>query len=117
MQNPTGGANPPLTPERMRAEGLKETKDPDLLIENRVFDTYTPEEDDAGSVRNGIKKKIDEGQTHRVVVDLRRTTQTEASVRAALRADPVEGLREVIIVTEEGVGQPFRPLTRPMTIP
>lgn len=117
MQNPTGGANPPLTPERMRAEGLKETKDPDLLIEDRIFDTYTPEEDDAGSVRDGIERKIQAGQTHRVVVDLRHTTQTETSVRAALRANPVEGLRDVIIVTKEGVGQPFRPLTRPMTIP
>jgi len=117
VQNPTEGANPPLTPERMVAEGLGAKKDPDLLIEDRIFDTYTPEKDDAASVRNGIARKIEDKQTHRVVVDLRNTTQTEASVRAALRADPVEGLREVIIVTEEGVGQPFRPLARPMTIP
>ena len=96
---------------------LQETKVPDLLIEDRIFDTYTPEKDDAASVRNGIARKIEDKQTHRVVVDLRNTTQTEASVRAALRADAVEGLREVIIVTEEGVGQPFRPLARPMTIP
>jgi hypothetical protein len=109
VQNPTEGPNPPLTPERMAAEGLKPGRDPDLLIENRVFDTYTPVKDNAQSVRDGINGKIEARQTHRVVVDLRQTTQTPASVRAALRNKPVRDLREVIFLTKDGLDQPFRP--------
>ena len=109
IQNPTEGPNPPLTPERMIAEGLKPNKKPDLLLSNRVFDTYTPRVDAPASIRTGVAEKIEAGQTHRVVVDLRQTTQTEASVRAILRAQPISGLKEVIVLTEHGLGQPFRP--------
>jgi hypothetical protein len=93
----------------MAAEGLKPYKNPDLLIENRIFDTYTPLTDDAASVRSGIAEKVYAGQTHRVVVDLRQTNQTEASVRSALRNAPVPGLKEVMVLSNEGLGQPFRP--------
>jgi Contact-dependent growth inhibition CdiA C-terminal domain len=109
VQRPTDGPNPPLTPKRIEAEGLNPKAKPDLLLEGRVFDTYTPVVDDAGKIRNGIADKVKFRQTHRVVVDLRQTTQTQASVRAALRANPVPDLKEVIILTQEGLGQPFRP--------
>jgi hypothetical protein len=46
---------------------------------------------------------------HRVVVDLRQTAQTQASVCAALRNEPVRNLKEVIFLTKDGLGQPFRP--------
>lgn len=88
---------------------MDELKDPDLLIEDRIYDTYTPEKDTAKSVRDGIQRKIDDKQTHRVAVDLRGTTQTEASVRAAIRADPLRDVTEVVFITDEGMGQPFRP--------
>ncbi len=109
VQSPTKDPNPPLTPERMMSEGLKPEKNPDLLLSNRVFDTYTPVVDGARSVRNGIADKVEDGQTRRVVVDLRQTTQTEPSVRAALRNSPIPGLKEVIILTDDGLGKPFRP--------
>ena len=109
VQNPTEGANPALTRERMMAEGLDPDKDPDLLLENRIWDTYTPEADKASSIRNGIQSKIDNKQTHRVVVDLRGTTQTEASVRAAIRANPLRGVKEVMFLTKNGLSRPFRP--------
>jgi hypothetical protein len=101
--------NRPLTPECLAALGLNPERNPDLLVENRVFDTFMPMMDDAVSVRNSIATRIEEGQTHRVVVDLRQTTQTPASVRAALRNEPIRGLKEVILLTNEGLGQPFRP--------
>lgn len=109
VQNPTEGSRPNLTPERLQAEGLRPNADPDLLVENRIWDTYTPVEDRADSIRTGIQRKIEEAQTHRVVVDLRGTTQTEASVRAAMRERPLSGVREVMFLTHDGLSRPFRP--------
>jgi len=62
-----------------------------------------------------MEEKVAVGQTHRIVVDLRNTTHTEATIRAMLRERPIENLREVVVRTREGLGQPFRPLTRPLT--
>jgi hypothetical protein len=111
VQNPTEGSNPALTPERLRAEGLNPRARPDLLVENRIYDTYTPEADNANSIRKGIAVKIGERQTQRVAVDLRGTTQTEAAVRATLRAHPVPGLKEVVIIAKDGIGHPLPALT------
>ena len=109
VQNPTEGPNPPLTPDRMITEGLNPEKNPDLLVEDRVFDTYTPETDSLRGIRNGMEEKITQKQTQRETVDLRNTTQTEASLRAYLRNNPIPGLKEVIVRTNEGYGRPFRP--------
>ena len=109
VQQPTEGPNPAVTRERMLAEGLKPGRNPDLLLENRIWDIHTPETSRPAGIRRGIAGKVDAGQTHRVVVDVRGVGQTEAAVRAALRADPVPGLKEVVVVTEDGLGRPFRP--------
>lgn len=108
VQRPAEGPNPPLTPGRLKAEGLNPRAKPDLLLENRVFDTYTPEADDAVSIRNGIADKVNAKQTRSVVVDLRHTTQTQDLIRDALKNNPVPGLKEVITLTKVGLGQPFR---------
>ncbi|GJE71572.1 hypothetical protein CHKEEEPN_3119 [Methylorubrum podarium] len=107
VQNPTVGPAPAFTRERMLELALDPDKNPDLLINGRVFDTYTPVVDEARSIRSGIFKKVDDRQTDRVVVDLRGTTQTDASVRAALRADPVTRLKEVLTLTEAGLRRAF----------
>lgn len=47
-------------------------KDPDYLVEGHVFDCYSPSE--KRSVRNvwsGVSEKIEDGQTQRVVLNLR----------------------------------------------
>ena len=93
----------------MKAEGLNPRAKPDLLLENRVFDTYTPKADDAVSIRNGIADKVNAKQTRSMVVDLRHTTQTQDLIRDALKNNPVPGLKEVITLTKIGLGQPFRP--------
>jgi hypothetical protein len=110
VQQPTEGDNPALTQERMRALGLRPTADPDLLVEDRVWDIYAPlPSTDARGVAGGIASKIKIRQTDRVAVDLRSTSVTEVPVRAALRAEPLRGLKEVITLTEQGLGRPFRP--------
>ena len=107
VQNPTVGPVRALTPETMKDLGLNPRKDPDLLINGRVFDTFTPVVDTASSIRAGIFTKVEDRQTDRVVVDLRGTTQTDATIRAALRAQPVPGLKEVLTLTETGIGRAF----------
>ena len=108
-QQPTREANAAAVRQQMEAEGLDPEKDPDLRVEGRIWDIYTPESADPGSIRAGIAKKIGAGQTHRVAVDLRGVGQTEAAVRAALRADPVPDLKEIAVITEDGLTHPFRP--------
>jgi hypothetical protein len=107
IQQPTVGEKPALTPEKMRALGLRETANPDLLVEGRVFDIYTPERDNADTVWNGIADKVVERQADRIALDLRGTSLTEADVRAALRANRIPGLKEVITLTDRGLGRAF----------
>jgi hypothetical protein len=108
IQQPTVGENAALTPERMRAFGLRETADPDLLVEGRVFDIYTPERDDAGTVWQAIAGKVVVNrQADRIAIDLRGTSLTEADVRAALGANRIRGLKEVITLTDRGLGRAF----------
>ena len=107
IQQPTVGENPALTPERMRSLGLRETADPDLLVEGRVFDIYTPERDNVDTAWQGIADKVAKGQADRIALDLRGTSLTEADVRAALRANRVPGLKEVITLTDLGLGRAF----------
>ena len=108
-QQPTRGANAAAVRQQMQAEGLNPDKNPDLRVEGRIWDIYTPESSNPVSIRNGIARKISEEQTHRVAVDLRGVGQTEAAVRGALRANPVPDLKEIAIITENGFTQPFRP--------
>lgn len=55
----------------------------------------------------GIADKISKGQTDRVVVDLRHSSATRAELEAEFKAYPIEGLKEVITMTEYGVGRAF----------
>jgi hypothetical protein len=108
IQQPTVGDNPALTPERMRTLGLRETADPDLLVEGRVFDIYRPQGDDVATAWQGISDKVAVNrQTDRIALDLRGTSLTEADVRAALRANRIPGLAEVITLTDRGLGRAF----------
>jgi hypothetical protein len=99
--------NPRIPPEQMTEQGLDSEKNPDFIIEGRVFDLYTPIVTTASQVYLGIAKKINDGQTDRVVVDLRHTQTTRAELEAELKTYPIEGLKEVITVTEYGVGHAF----------
>ncbi|MBO0923031.1 hypothetical protein J1G44_00850 [Cellulomonas sp. zg-ZUI199] len=78
-------------------------KKPDYLIEGRVFDALSPSTPTARNVRSAIDKKIQSGQTSRIVLNLDDTVVTRAQVIAALRAEPVEGLREVLVVEDGAV--------------
>ena len=79
-------------------------KDPDYLLEGRVFDCYSPVKPDK-AVR-GIwveaKRKVDRGQTQRVVVNLEDWRGNISALRKQFADWPIEGLKEVKVITREG---------------
>jgi hypothetical protein len=82
------------------APGLKK---PDYKVEGQTFDCYSPK--DNTSVRNvwsEVKGKVDEGQTNRVVVNLRDWKGDPAALQAQFEKWPVKGLDEVITVQPDG---------------
>ena len=101
--------NPRIAPEQLLERGLKAGKQPDYVIEGRVFDLYTPASDtDSSGVGDGIATKISRGQTDRVVVDLSGTDVTRWQLEAELQARPLSRLKEVITLDAQGhIGHAF----------
>ena len=75
-------------------------KNPDYTVEGRVFDAFSPSTPNARNIRSTILRKVASGQTSRIVLNLDDTVVTHAQVAAALRAEPVEGLEEVLVVKD-----------------
>jgi hypothetical protein len=78
-------------------------KNPDYLIEGHVFDCYSPGE--GKPVRNvwsEVRKKIDEEQTQRVVLNLRDWGGDLGALRKQFDDWPVDGLKELAVVTSAG---------------
>jgi hypothetical protein len=87
--------------DRIR-HGIEPGKNPDFLIEGKVFDAYAPTTSTAGGVYSGIEAKVAKGQAHRIVVNLGDTPVTPKQVQDALRENPIQGLQEVIIIDKQG---------------
>lgn len=72
-QNPHRHENPELLEAYFRMqviEGLNPLKTPDYLINGKIFDHYAPEVTKPYQIVNGLMKKANVGQTHRILVDL-----------------------------------------------
>lgn len=80
-------------------------KNPDYRIEGRVFDALAPVTDNPRNIRSTIHGKVSKGQADRMVVHLDDTVVTPGQVAAALRAEPVEGLQEILVVRNGEVVQ------------
>lgn len=94
-------------------------KEPDYLLEGRVFDCYSPVTPDK-AVR-GIwfeaKRKVDRGQTQRVVVNLDDWRGNMSALRKQFADWPVQGLKEVKVITRDGhVAQIDLPPYQPMEV-
>ena len=80
------------------------SKKPDYLIEGEIFDCYSPK--DGTSVRNiasGIQRKIDEGQTNRIILNLDDWHGGGGSIDDLIKQLndwPIEGLEEVKIINQ-----------------
>jgi hypothetical protein len=79
-------------------------KDPDYLLEGRVFDCYSPIKPDKAvrGIWAEAKRKVDRGQTQRVVVNLEDWRGNMSALRKQFAEWPIEGLKEVKVITRNG---------------
>jgi hypothetical protein len=79
-------------------------KDPDYLLEGRVFDCYSPVK--PGKPLRGIwseaRDKVEDGQTQRVVVNLEDWRGDMSALRKQFAEWPIPGLKEVKAITPDG---------------
>jgi hypothetical protein len=73
-------------------------KAPDLLVEGRVFDCYSPRSTRPRNVASEMATKVSEEQTRRIVLNLDERSVTVDAMRQQLTDWPIEGLEEVIVV-------------------
>jgi hypothetical protein len=74
-------------------------KNPDYLIEGKVFDCYAPQSDNARSILSHIANdKIGKKQTERIVVNLEGSRVQRHMLRKALNDNPIDGLKEIILI-------------------
>lgn len=78
-------------------------KNPDYLIEGRVFDNYAPTSGRARNIASNLEEeKVLSGQADRVVLNLSGSSVSIDEMRAQLRDWPIEGLKEVIAIDRSG---------------
>jgi hypothetical protein len=92
-------------------------KDPDYLLEGRVFDCYSPVKPSKAvrGIWTEAKIKVEDGQTQRVVVNLEDWRGDLSALRKQFAGWPVPGLKEVKVITRDGnivqIGlPPYRPM-------
>ncbi len=84
-------------------------KNPDYLIEGRVFDNYAPSTSKVRNIYSEIKTaKVDSGQATRIVLNLDDSPVTIEALTKQFKDWPMSGLDEIIIVRGDKV-IPFFP--------
>lgn len=71
-------------------------KEPDYKIEGEYFDCLSPDTNNVDQVRKGISKKVNSGQTDRIVLNLDDTDLGSNDITQMLQRKPKDGLKEVI---------------------
>jgi hypothetical protein len=78
-------------------------KTPDYLIEGHVFDCYAPTPlKPVRGIWSEVAKKVDKGQTQRVVLNLADWRGSLEDLRKQFGNWPVPGLKELVAVTPNG---------------
>jgi hypothetical protein len=98
-----------LTQTMKKRLGLSHKKNPDFLIEGRVFDNYAPISNKLSGVYEGIEDKVASNQAHRLVVNLSDTKFSYREVRNHLQANPIDKLKEIIFIEKDGIIRHFLP--------
>ncbi|MCM4079992.1 CdiA C-terminal domain-containing protein [Paractinoplanes hotanensis] len=80
-------------------------KNPDYLLEGRVFDAYSPTNPDKSA--RGIWRQVQEGkieaeQTQRVVINLEDWRGDLSALRTQFADWPMPGLKEAKVITSDG---------------
>jgi hypothetical protein len=81
---------------------LPNGRNPDFRIEGQVFDNYAPTADNPRSIWRGVEKKVNKGQTDRVVLNLGDSDVDMGALRAQFHDWPVNGLNEVMVIDRAG---------------
>ena len=92
---------PLLTADDLRALGLYPRSQPAYLIEGRIFDAYAPRTHRAQRIWDRLRRKVERGLAYRFVVGLFDTRVTVDELRSVLHANPIAGLREVIVIDKD----------------
>ncbi len=78
-------------------------KKPDYKIEHKVFDCYAPTRNNPRAIWSGVKEKIEEEQTQRVVLNLDDSAVDIQELSNQFNKYPILNLEEVIIVKKGSV--------------
>ena len=84
------------------------TRNPDYLIEGKVFDCYSPTNSKPRSIATTLEGKIKKGQAERFILNLEDSKVDIAALRQQFTQYPVAGLKEIIVVKQNKV-VPFFP--------
>jgi hypothetical protein len=99
---------PDFSPERLEKEGLDKRRHPDLTVNGKIFDIFSPWIPDVESAVSEVIGKVEKGQTHRVVVNLRIDGDVKefiADMGRRLREKNPDGLHEVLVIHKDGGGK------------
>lgn len=77
-------------------------KNPDFRIEGKVFDNYAPTAKNPRSIWSAVQKKVDSGQTERVVLNLGDSDADLGALRSQFQSWPMNGLKEVMVIDRAG---------------
>lgn len=77
-------------------------KNPDFRIEGQVFDNYAPTAKNPRSIWSAVQKKVDAGQTDRVVLNLGDSDADLGALRSQFQDWPMDGLKEVMVIDRAG---------------
>lgn len=80
---------------------------PDYLIDGEVNNHYAPSTDVPRNIWSEVQGKVQRGQTRNVVISLRDSDVQEATLRRQFEEWPIEGLREFIIIRQDGTIRRF----------
>ncbi|MGW7427367.1 CdiA C-terminal domain-containing protein [Streptomyces sp. NPDC054813] len=85
-------------PEQERRRGTK----PDFRIEGQIFDNYAPTASSPRSIWSAVEKKVDKGQTERVVLNLGDSNADLGALQKQCHDWPKAGLKEVLVIDRAG---------------
>ena len=77
-------------------------KKSDYLINGEVYDHYAQSTDVPRNIWREIQRKVERGQANNVVISLPDSDMQEEALRRQFAEWPIEGLREVIIIRQDG---------------
>ena len=77
-------------------------KNPDYLIDGKIFDNYAPSTNNVRNIATTIEGKVTSGQAPNMVINLTDSAATPAQLQQQLANYPISGLQKVIVIDQSG---------------